>query len=298
MKSCSVCHRNFDDDTLLYCTEDGTPLSAPQRSGDATLLISSARDTDPPATEILPHGYQPPGAPNSATWPARLSGPALGSTQGQVPPTQAAGNAPLPMNYQPIAPAYQPASAPKRGSWIAVSVVLGLVALGAIVTLAVVLLRRDTGTGNANNAGIVTNNTSNNSSNNNSGGPATNTNVNGPVANTNTGDDGGEADWLYGEWEGSASGDGGSMSVRLIRDDEGTAITYSDCGGPWEQISMDADRARFTEKLTIGKQCESGATLDVSRTSADRIAVTWTYENTDIPVTTVNLDRIVSPQSK
>jgi F5/8 type C domain len=42
MKRCPKCNRKYEDDTLKFCLEDGTTLSA------------AARDADPPPTEILP----------------------------------------------------------------------------------------------------------------------------------------------------------------------------------------------------------------------------------------------------
>ncbi|HEX5702184.1 MAG TPA: discoidin domain-containing protein [Pyrinomonadaceae bacterium] len=41
MKRCSKCHRAYEDDTLRFCLEDGSPLF-------------DARDSEAPATEILP----------------------------------------------------------------------------------------------------------------------------------------------------------------------------------------------------------------------------------------------------
>src|SRR5688572_29526709 len=41
MKRCPKCHRPYEDDTLRFCLEDGSPLF-------------DARDSDAPATEILP----------------------------------------------------------------------------------------------------------------------------------------------------------------------------------------------------------------------------------------------------
>jgi len=43
MKTCPKCHRNYDDETLRFCLEDGSPLF-------------DARDSAAPATEILPRG--------------------------------------------------------------------------------------------------------------------------------------------------------------------------------------------------------------------------------------------------
>jgi hypothetical protein len=44
MKRCPKCNRKYEDETLKFCLEDGASLSI------------SARDANPPATEILPRG--------------------------------------------------------------------------------------------------------------------------------------------------------------------------------------------------------------------------------------------------
>src|SRR4026209_1539069 len=41
MKRCPKCKRNYDDDSLRFCLDDGTPLF-------------DARDSSAPATEIMP----------------------------------------------------------------------------------------------------------------------------------------------------------------------------------------------------------------------------------------------------
>jgi hypothetical protein len=51
MKSCLTCNRTFED-TLTYCLVDGSILSAPF-DPQATVIIPSARKTDPPPTEVL-----------------------------------------------------------------------------------------------------------------------------------------------------------------------------------------------------------------------------------------------------
>src|SRR5947209_12525261 len=54
MKRCPTCQRNYSDDTLRFCLEDGTPLvSEASFSSDATLLLDSS-SAEPPPTEILP----------------------------------------------------------------------------------------------------------------------------------------------------------------------------------------------------------------------------------------------------
>lgn len=47
MKRCPKCKRKYEDDSLRFCLEDGTSLSA------------VTRDPDPPATEIMPSHVQP-----------------------------------------------------------------------------------------------------------------------------------------------------------------------------------------------------------------------------------------------
>src|SRR5436189_4690070 len=42
MKRCPKCNRQYPDDSLRCCLEDGTPLAAP------------ARNAEPPPTEVLP----------------------------------------------------------------------------------------------------------------------------------------------------------------------------------------------------------------------------------------------------
>ena len=44
MKHCPKCNRKYEDDTLMFCLEDGTSLSF------------ATRDANPPATEIMPRG--------------------------------------------------------------------------------------------------------------------------------------------------------------------------------------------------------------------------------------------------
>lgn len=63
MKRCPKCKRSYDDDTLRFCLEDGTPLF-------------DARDSDAPATEILP---------GRGTPTLKSSGPTVPSFRGNEP---------------------------------------------------------------------------------------------------------------------------------------------------------------------------------------------------------------------
>jgi len=61
MKRCPKCNRQYNDDTLRFCLEDGTPLSA------------ITRDANPPATEILPSPVAPTQKSSAPTIPSYLS---------------------------------------------------------------------------------------------------------------------------------------------------------------------------------------------------------------------------------
>lgn len=61
MKRCPECNRKYEDDTLRFCLEDGTTLSA------------VTRDAEPPPTEILPSRVQPTLKSSGPTIPSYLS---------------------------------------------------------------------------------------------------------------------------------------------------------------------------------------------------------------------------------
>jgi hypothetical protein len=65
MKRCPKCHRAYEDETLRFCLEDGSPLF-------------DARDSDAPATEILPARGMPT---------LKQTGPTVPSYQGVSTPT-------------------------------------------------------------------------------------------------------------------------------------------------------------------------------------------------------------------
>lgn len=59
MKTCPTCHRAYADDTINFCLEDGAVLSA-ARDSQPTQPYPSARNTEPPATQVMPSIVQPP----------------------------------------------------------------------------------------------------------------------------------------------------------------------------------------------------------------------------------------------
>lgn len=105
MKTCPKCHRTYDDETLRFCLEDGSPLF-------------DQRDSEAPATEILPARGTPT---------LKSSGPTT--------PTYPSGNA---ANFE---------RTPTRNSnsILTVGVVAIAILLLALVTIAGVFLLRQTG---------------------------------------------------------------------------------------------------------------------------------------------------------
>ena len=86
MKSCPACNRTYTDETLSFCLEDGSVLSAPYNSADKTLEISAPRDTDSILTKI---SYQKaePTASNEPLMPTMLS-PQARPTYSEKAPSQ------------------------------------------------------------------------------------------------------------------------------------------------------------------------------------------------------------------
>lgn len=54
MKHCPKCNRSYRDDTLRFCLDDGTSLAVAGRSPSDEPTLPTARDSNPPPTEIMP----------------------------------------------------------------------------------------------------------------------------------------------------------------------------------------------------------------------------------------------------
>ncbi|PYS49654.1 MAG: hypothetical protein DMF68_09445 [Acidobacteria bacterium] len=79
MKRCPTCNRTYEDDSLSFCLDDGTPLlSASSYDPEATIKIPAGRVTNQAATEVLKDGTIPP------------TRPALPATEKYVAPMQTA----------------------------------------------------------------------------------------------------------------------------------------------------------------------------------------------------------------
>src|SRR6185295_18703152 len=58
MKRCSTCNRTYDDPSLIFCIDDGTPLTVVDTDDDTTVV--RPRDTED--NDWNAQAYQPPGA--------------------------------------------------------------------------------------------------------------------------------------------------------------------------------------------------------------------------------------------
>ena len=133
MKRCPTCNRTYTDLSLNFCLEDGTPLTADAPvDPNATLRYPSARDTEPPPTEI----YRP--QPQAVT-PRPTPAPA--------PPPP-----PPPQQWRPT-----PSAPPPRKKSNAVWWILGglaallIIGVGLIVMfIALASLKSNTNTANLN----------------------------------------------------------------------------------------------------------------------------------------------------
>lgn len=109
MKRCPTCKRAFDDDTLSFCLEDGTPLVAESEPrGDSQETLVSPR------------------------------GPAMGSESGSaLPPPQVYSQLPGKATVVSATP-YQPSAAPQRSQRKTWPWVIGVLAILSILAAAIV----------------------------------------------------------------------------------------------------------------------------------------------------------------
>lgn len=63
MKTCQTCNRTYDDDTLSFCLQDGSPLVTLSRDAQPTQRMPVPPDTDPYAASNVPRGYGAPPPP-------------------------------------------------------------------------------------------------------------------------------------------------------------------------------------------------------------------------------------------
>lgn len=118
MKNCPACNRTYTDETLTFCLEDGSVLSAPYddaaaAAADKTLEISAPRDTDSVLTKISYRKADLPAAPDQPLMPTMLSPQARATYSEKAP-------------YQTVV------ESPTNKPWIAVAAALVCVAAAFI----------------------------------------------------------------------------------------------------------------------------------------------------------------------
>src|SRR2546427_1264964 len=75
MKRCPTCKRTFDDDTLSFCLDDGTPLVAATRpDSEETLVLPSSSDRGARIPDTQPYN-QPSGRSTLASEPRQPAMP-------------------------------------------------------------------------------------------------------------------------------------------------------------------------------------------------------------------------------
>src|SRR6266568_8918842 len=112
MKRCPTCKRTFEDDTLIFCLDDGTPLVAATRlDSEETLVLPSSSDRGARIPDTQPY-HQPSGRSTLASDPR-----------------------------QPAIPEPYPTPSPQRSAWpwlLGIAAVL-LLGVGVLVAVALVV---------------------------------------------------------------------------------------------------------------------------------------------------------------
>lgn len=210
MKSCPTCNRTYTDESLNFCLEDGTPLTlnaaTPGFDPNATIRYTDARETKPPQPATPPpsvpprsqspylSGHQPPHqSPHQSSYP-----PSYQASYQPTPPVPSTGSAFGQQQYAP--PVMAPPRRKSNAVWwiLGGGLVLGVIAVGAVIMILALASMDSNENGNANRANINTRNANRNANTN------TNTNTN---SNTNASlpallaDDFSETKWATGNYE-------------------------------------------------------------------------------------------------
>ena len=262
MKNCPTCNRTYGDDTLTFCLDDGTRLSAPH-DPRPTLPGPAPRDTDPPRTEILPP-HLAPGNQGPAT--LRSSNPAF-----------------APLAYTQGA---QPQLTEKRSGkhWIILSGTLALLLVGLVIVLGYMAWKANSkSTPEPSSFSSATRPGNGVPSNENK-----DTESNPPADNT--------SQWLDGRWEGEGyqSDTKTTWAVRLTVQDGTYAIEYPNipCRGRWTQIDMNSRAASFTEVITKGTdRFDTNNHVMIEKMNDSEISVKYTRASSRVVIATAVLSK-------
>jgi len=260
MKNCPICSRTYGDDTLIFCLDDGARLSAPY-GPHSTVHEPAARDTDPPATEILPP-HLAPGNQGPAT--LHSSNPVF-----------------APVAYPQGA---QQQLTEKRSSryWIIISGALALMMVGLVIVLGYMAWRA--------------NSKSTPESSSFSSGPRPGNDV---LSNANRGTESKSpadtgSQWLDGRWEGEGyqSDTKTTWAVRLTVQDGTYAIEYPNipCRGRWTLIDMNSRAASFTEVITQGTdRCGNNSHVMIEKLNDSEISCKYAHPSSRVVIATAIL---------
>lgn len=253
MKTCLSCKRNYDDDTLFFCLEDGTSLS-PAVAGPGK---PGQRDANPPATEVFP-----------ASKSRSVLAEAPRVTQPQQRTTKEAG------------------AKSTGGPWIVVG---GLVA-GLVVLLIGVggylawSASRSTSTEQPQTQTTKTATTPTPT--------ATNTNVKSPPAATpapTANPNWLEGIW---EGKGYQTDTNSTWSVRLTIRDDNFSISYPDipCSGVWAIVDQNSTGGTFREIISKNvSNCANNSQIILQKVTDNELTLKYSHENTREVIATATL---------
>lgn len=247
MKNCPTCSRTYEDDTLAFCLEDGSRLSAAYNP-QATHLESAARDPKPPRTVILPADITPA---NPAPPPLRSTIPAM-----------------APLTNPQAALQSQPPE--KRGGqlWIVLSGILALAVVGLVILLGYMGWKATDKTSpdpaTLTSAAPTNSNVSANASNKTESKPAENAIL----------------QWLDGVWEGQGyqSNTKTTWATRLTVNDGVYAVDYPGipCSGKWTLIDYYSSGASFDEVITQGTKRCINSQVKIEKVNESEISCKYT----------------------
>ena len=267
MKNCLTCNRIYEDDTLVFCLEDGTRLSA-SYAPHVTERWPGARDTNPPSTLILNSGSEM-------------------SNQTPLRPTIPAGPFGVPPEML-----HEKRSEKSFGKfWIVLGGMLGLALMAVVILLGY-------SRWNAGNeptyerAGVTTNET-------------TSSNSANTIANTNGNPnqkvelktvENEDLQWLEGSWEGEGyqSDTRTTWLVKLTAREGTYLINYPTipCGGKWILANHHSRGASFDELINQGTdRCDKNDHVMMEKVSDSEISCKYTRAKSRVVIATAVLTK-------
>ena len=263
MKGCPTCNRTYGDDTLTFCLDDGTRLSA-SHDLRSTLQGPAPRVTDPPRTEILPPHLAPG---NQGPAPLHSSNPVF------APTAYAQG-------------AQQSQLTQKRSGthWILLSGTLALLVVGLVIVLGYMAWRANSkSTSEPSTLSSI---------------PQPGNDV---PSNANKGTESEQPDdtssqWLDGTWEGEGyqSDTRTTWAVRLTVQGGTYAIDYPNipCSGGWTLIDKNSRGASFIEVITHGTdRCDNNNHVMIEKMNDSEISCKYTRASSRVVIATAILSK-------